>query len=344
MRAILAGLLFLLASTPQALATDLSEVPAPLLERMRADTECRPFAELANGADIEIDRAFGDGKTLFILPCWSAAYNFGWKVFVEIWEGEYAQMSFAEFYPHTGWTASNVLVNYWYDPATAELGSFSKGRGLGDCGSAGTWVWQEYQFILRSFAYDGTCDSDDSDAELEAFPIVYSAEDPPPADPGTTLPPSSIAMLPGNLLALHQQSTDCEAFEDLPNGDSLYVAALGEGRTLYLVPCISGAYRYFYSAWLEHDDAYRQLWFATPTYTTGWQAEPGIWLDHFDPDTARLFASNLGNSMGNCGMTGVWRWNGTDFDMLEYRMQPDCSDFSGEPGRFPLVFAGAVQN
>lgn len=345
MRRFAFALLASLAGAFAAGASDIADIPPQLLARMEADTECRPFAELANGADIEIDRTFADGKPLFILPCWSAAYNFGWKVFVEVWEGEFELMAFPQYFPETGWTATTTLVNYWYDPATAELGSFSKARGLGDCGSSGTWAWRDYGFILRSFAHKGSCDAVDDDYEPGDFPLVYVAPDTPPADPGDSLPPVPLQSLPPDLLALHaERATDCDAPEDLPNGDQAYVAELGNGKTLYLVACTSGAYRFFHAAWLSDGRDYERLWFAGLNYSGGWQAEPGIWLGHFDPASLRLFASNPGTSMGNCGSTGIWRWNGNAFDMLEYRMQPDCGNVTSEPGRFPLVFAAELPN
>jgi len=42
----------------------------------------------------------------------------------------------------------DTLVNSSFDPATAELSGFVKGRGQGDCGESETWVWDGTAFRL----------------------------------------------------------------------------------------------------------------------------------------------------------------------------------------------------
>jgi hypothetical protein len=41
-------------------------------------------------------------------------------------------------------------MNVEYDPKTRTLTSFAKARGLGDCGSNQTWVWDGQAFQLLS--------------------------------------------------------------------------------------------------------------------------------------------------------------------------------------------------
>src|SRR5690606_31885664 len=50
-------------------------VPPVLLDRMAADPECEPMETLANGRDIYAG-TLDDSTEIFVLPCWSAAYNF----------------------------------------------------------------------------------------------------------------------------------------------------------------------------------------------------------------------------------------------------------------------------
>ena len=113
-----------------------------------------------------------------MLPCWSAAYNFGAKVYVEA-AGEFFVQYFANYGGEDlGWVGSPHLVNYSYDPATKTLSDFNKSRGPGDCGSAGTWRWNGYLFRMEEFRYKDCDDGPvDENAEIE-FPIVYTA---PPA-------------------------------------------------------------------------------------------------------------------------------------------------------------------
>jgi hypothetical protein len=149
----------------------VAEIPSALLAQHAADTECQSMEVITNGADIEIGTV-GDAMPIFFLPCWSAAYNFGWKAYVEVFEGEYAMQSFAEFSPDRGWTATTHLVNYGWDPATQSVITFNKGRGLGDCGTSGEWQWDEFAFRVVTFRSKGECDEGDPGD----FPVVYSLE------------------------------------------------------------------------------------------------------------------------------------------------------------------------
>ena len=147
-------------------------VPAALLAQHEADTECQPMNELVNGNDIETG-TIGDAKPIWFLPCWGAAYNFGWKAYVEVFDGEFALQSFAEFSPARGWTATTHLVNYGWDQATQSVMTFNKGRGIADCGTSGEWQWDEFSFRLVEFRSKEECDEGDPGD----FPVVYSAED-----------------------------------------------------------------------------------------------------------------------------------------------------------------------
>lgn len=159
------------ASSPQ--------VPAALLERHRADPECRPLEDLPNGSDIVTD-TLDDKKNLYILPCEAGAYNFLSKVYVDWGYGEddpatYEVMKFADYSSLLGWTGTTMLTNLDYDPETKQLFTFAKGRGIGDCGSIGTWTWAEYGFRLDEFRYKGECDATGGeDEEMPEFPVIYT--------------------------------------------------------------------------------------------------------------------------------------------------------------------------
>lgn len=49
------------------------------------------------------------------------------------------------------------MVDPRFDPATGNLFSFSKGRGLADCGSSEVWVWSGGGFRLQSWSFQGMC-------------------------------------------------------------------------------------------------------------------------------------------------------------------------------------------
>lgn len=150
-------------------------VPAFLLERLAADPECSPLHELANGRDIHSGR-LDDSHEIYILPCWSGAYNFGSKIFVGSGD-DFEQLAFADYSDDLGWTGSTTLVNVDYDDTDKTLHTFNKGRGLGDCGSIGTWQWAGYGFRLLEFRAKGTCDDGGAeDVEPGDFPLIFSAD------------------------------------------------------------------------------------------------------------------------------------------------------------------------
>jgi hypothetical protein len=63
-------------------------------------------------------------------------------------------------YGATGFSADSkipLLVNADWDAATQTIGSFSKGRGLGDCGSSESWVWDGTMFRLTDATVMGEC-------------------------------------------------------------------------------------------------------------------------------------------------------------------------------------------
>lgn len=152
-------------------------IPAALLAQHAADTECQPMSEIVNGADIETGTV-GDSRPIYFLPCWGAAYNFGWKAYVEIFDGEFAVQPFPEYLPSRGWTATTHLVNYAFDPGAGTVHTFNKARGLGDCGTAGTWEWDEFAFRLIEFRAEEVCaEAVDETAPMGEFPVVYSLEE-----------------------------------------------------------------------------------------------------------------------------------------------------------------------
>lgn len=52
---------------------------------------------------------------------------------------------------------TSELMNVGYDPVTRTLSNFEKGRGLGDCGAANTWVWDGKGFAPASQQLMGEC-------------------------------------------------------------------------------------------------------------------------------------------------------------------------------------------
>ena len=53
------------------------------------------------------------------------------------------------------------MVDPEFDPASGTLSSVSKGRGLADCGSSETWVWNAGAFRMKALEYQGMCGGTD---------------------------------------------------------------------------------------------------------------------------------------------------------------------------------------
>jgi hypothetical protein len=67
---------------------------------------------------------------------------------------------------------AHVAINGGLDPATMTLSSFSKGRGIGDCGTAEDWAWDGRAFRLTRLRHMPRCFG----VLEEDWPVLYRAE------------------------------------------------------------------------------------------------------------------------------------------------------------------------
>lgn len=136
----------------------------PALEALDAVKECR--------VDVPEGRArtwaVGSDQLLWLVPCWRAAYNTGDRLFVADAEGRGAH---ALGLPTALKGATPFVVNGDFDPASGELSSFDKGRGVGDCGYLRTWVWTGRGFALKREAGMEDCWG----LVAEQWPVIYEA-------------------------------------------------------------------------------------------------------------------------------------------------------------------------
>lgn len=113
-------------------------------------SECGAVYEGGTGELPAVEvHALGGGKTLVLLPCGSGAYNYSTEPYI-LSAG--ARPVLAKFDAPVGFSAADdgkpSLVNAEFDAKTGRLSSYSKGRGLGDCGSAEEFVWDGAVFRL----------------------------------------------------------------------------------------------------------------------------------------------------------------------------------------------------
>ncbi|MBC2776165.1 DUF1176 domain-containing protein [Parasphingopyxis marina] len=93
---------------------------------------------------------------LILISCGGGAYNFSDFAFVRQGGG----LRPATFDAPTGWgegTVPPVLVNAWWDAESGVLGSYMKGRGIGDCGTAQSFVWDGSAFRLTEQRVMNNC-------------------------------------------------------------------------------------------------------------------------------------------------------------------------------------------
>ena len=133
---------------PAVAQTDLPPPVLPAAFEARADVkQCRSDTAFSPTfqTQITVDRLSSD-QELWGLPCFSGAYNFGLRYFVTGPRGANPQ---PVAFP-TSREPADEVVNGEYDPASRTLSAFNKGRGVGDCGIASTWVWTGRDFALQA--------------------------------------------------------------------------------------------------------------------------------------------------------------------------------------------------
>ncbi len=147
------------AITPSGTAAKLTGAQAATL-RKRAACDLDSFPDGA-GESITTPEthALGGGKSLVILPCSTGAYNLIGALFIV--DGAKitpAQLDAPAGFEDTGaesGTPVKSVINGTFENGV--LTSYAKGRGLGDCGSHQSFVWDATRFRLSEQADMGEC-------------------------------------------------------------------------------------------------------------------------------------------------------------------------------------------
>lgn len=133
---------------PQALS-------AAALRALRARHGCA--IDDVGGPDEAETAALSSRETLLLLACGSGAYNVSHVPFV-VRPGGRAEL--APFDHRPGWWAEEgkpMLINAGWDKERGLLVSYSKGRGLGDCGTTSEYAWDGRAFRLVEQAEMDEC-------------------------------------------------------------------------------------------------------------------------------------------------------------------------------------------
>ncbi|MGJ8537549.1 MAG: DUF1176 domain-containing protein [Parasphingopyxis sp.] len=129
------------AERAQDTASELSE-----FER----TALRPTVECDYGDEAPLsDRAvvLSDTADLLLISCSRGAYNFSDIAFVRQ-DGALAPARFDHVFSWGENREMPFLVNTYWNPEEGTLSTYAKGRGLGDCGTAESFVWDGEMFRL----------------------------------------------------------------------------------------------------------------------------------------------------------------------------------------------------
>lgn len=123
-------------------------------------------AEERFGSTVDTAYSLGAGangaQALVLLNCGAGAYNFSSGVYVGQ-RNSAGKWTFApaEFdYGASGFSDESkipILINADWDANKQSLSSRAKGRGLGDCGSSESWVWDGASFRLTEAKVMGEC-------------------------------------------------------------------------------------------------------------------------------------------------------------------------------------------
>ena len=130
------------AAGPGTLKIETARIAA-----LRKESEC--IAENADwpGYDVE-QEPLDSAHTLILLGCGAGAYNFSSIPYVATRARGNVTVTQAKFdlKPDWGESATPMLVNAAWDSKEGLLTSFSKGRGLGDCGVGSDYAWDGQRF------------------------------------------------------------------------------------------------------------------------------------------------------------------------------------------------------
>lgn len=133
----------------------------PAVKACRRETAWNTYVQKA-----VLSARLGPDQEFWAVPCFAGAYNLGLQAFVT---GPGGRNPLPVAFPTAAGTPSDTVVNAEYDPETRTLSAFNKGRGLGDCGVAQSWVWTGRAFVLKEEREMAEC----MGAPLSLWPVRW---------------------------------------------------------------------------------------------------------------------------------------------------------------------------
>lgn len=107
---------------------------------------------------------------LYLLGCELYAYNSSERAYIVSSYGDITDVAVVEVDNEGNFGATTNLMGSGYDPETQQLFTFSKGRGIGDCGASATYKYspRNERFVLVEQRLKEECDGEETD-----WPVIF---------------------------------------------------------------------------------------------------------------------------------------------------------------------------
>ncbi|MEM6665811.1 MAG: DUF1176 domain-containing protein, partial [Pseudomonadota bacterium] len=148
-----------------------ADVPPAVMAAVEALESCA-LDIVSEGAEV-FDRDLG--YALWVVPCWAAAYNFGYAAVAVPNDAPEAARALAfSPPPDAGWNAGYSITLPNVELTTGEIVGFHKARGISDCGTFEAHVWDgRDRMTLVEYREKNDCDG--VFTEPSDYPLVYRA-------------------------------------------------------------------------------------------------------------------------------------------------------------------------
>lgn len=126
---------------------DTGQTLPPALEAVPAVKACRAETGGTGLSDAVMSARLDASTELWAVPCFAGAYNIGHDWYLT---GPNGRNPRAVSLQSADGESGAGTINGGYDAGARTLTAFSKGRGIGDCGTASTWTWTGRAFVLSA--------------------------------------------------------------------------------------------------------------------------------------------------------------------------------------------------
>lgn len=126
-------------------------IPKSVIEAGLKTADCSVTYEEAT-EHLDPPHELGEGQMLQEILCWRAAYQYAGIFFAyNSASPEAARLLSFRFPQARGYESRSSVTSPEVSDKEKTLASFHKGRGPGDCGSAGEWKWNGRDFLLQRY-------------------------------------------------------------------------------------------------------------------------------------------------------------------------------------------------